>query len=433
MKDFYRLLTNTLVASVTTSFLWFALTFWVYLETQNVMTTSILGGSFMLLMAATGMLFGTLVDRHQKKRVIEISSIITAISFVLAGTIFYFIPATSLTNIADPWFWVFTTLILIGCIVINVRNIALSTCVTIMVPEQNRANANGLVGMVSGIGFMITSIFSGLAIGFLGMGWTIAIAIFLTIVTLVDVLFVKIDEGHIVRDPNVNGLFDFRGAWQAIRAIPGLLALLLFATFNNLIGGVFMALLDPYGLTLVDVKIWGIIYALSSVGFIVGGSIVAKKGLGKLPLRAMLLANMLGGVIGIFMGIRESIWLLAGGMLVYMTLIPIVEAAEQTTLQKIVPVAKQGRVFGFGQSLEAAAAPITAYAIGPIAQLWVIPYMKTAEGQSTWGWLLGSGNARGMALIFMIAGIVIILTSLAALRSRSYKLLNKTYANTPAK
>ena len=137
MKDFYRLLTNTLVASVTTSFLWFALTFWVYLETQNVMTTAILGGSFMLLMAATGMLFGTLVDRHQKKRVIEISSIITAISFVLAGTIFYFIPATSLTNIADPWFWVFTTLILIGCIVINVRNIALSTCVTIMVPEQN--------------------------------------------------------------------------------------------------------------------------------------------------------------------------------------------------------------------------------------------------------------------------------------------------------
>ena len=116
-----------------------------------------------------------------------------------------------------------------------------------------------------------------------------------------------------------------------------------------------------------------------------------------------------------------------------MTFIPIVEAAEQTTLQKIVPVAKQGRVFGFGQSLEAAAAPITAYAIGPIAQLWIIPYMKTAEGQSTWGWLLGSGNARGMALIFMVAGIVIILTSLAALRSRSYKLLNKTYVNTPAK
>jgi hypothetical protein len=31
---FRRLLVNTLVSGVTSSFLWFALTFWVYIETQ---------------------------------------------------------------------------------------------------------------------------------------------------------------------------------------------------------------------------------------------------------------------------------------------------------------------------------------------------------------------------------------------------------------
>jgi DHA3 family multidrug efflux protein-like MFS transporter len=33
---FRRLLVNTLVSAVTSSFLWFALTFWVYLETRSV-------------------------------------------------------------------------------------------------------------------------------------------------------------------------------------------------------------------------------------------------------------------------------------------------------------------------------------------------------------------------------------------------------------
>lgn len=79
MKQFYRLLANTLIANVTTSFLWFAVTFWVYLETRNVMATAILGGSFMLAMALTGIFFGTLVDRHRKKQVIQTASLVTAV------------------------------------------------------------------------------------------------------------------------------------------------------------------------------------------------------------------------------------------------------------------------------------------------------------------------------------------------------------------
>ena len=39
---------------------------------------------------------------------------------------------------------------------------------------------NGLVGMVSGLGFAVTSVFSGLSVGQLGMGWTLAIAVLLT-------------------------------------------------------------------------------------------------------------------------------------------------------------------------------------------------------------------------------------------------------------
>ena len=75
-------------------------------------------------------------------------------------------------------------------------------------------------------------------------------------------------------------LIDIRGAIRAVGLVPGLFALLLFSTFNNFLGGVFMSLMDPYGLTLMSVEAWGFLIAFTSIGFIVGGIVVARRGLG---------------------------------------------------------------------------------------------------------------------------------------------------------
>src|SRR4051812_21581763 len=45
-RAFRQLVVNTLLSGVTSSFLWFALTFWIYLETKSVVATGIIGGAF---------------------------------------------------------------------------------------------------------------------------------------------------------------------------------------------------------------------------------------------------------------------------------------------------------------------------------------------------------------------------------------------------
>ena len=93
------------------------------------------------------------------------------------------------------------------------------------------------------------------------------------------------------------------------------------------------------------------------------------------PVRTLLLANVVMWVVTIGFPIRSEILPLALGFFIYLVLAPVAEASEQTVIQKVVPFSEQGRVFGFAQSLETAAAPITAFLIGPIAQFWVIPSM----------------------------------------------------------
>lgn len=427
MKQFYRVLVNTLIANVTTSFLWFALTFWVYLETKSVIMTSLIGGSYMLLVAMTSMFFGTTVDKHHKKNVMLVSSVITLGTYILSGIVFLLFDKGTLLNPLALPFWFLVVPMLIGAVVESMRNIALSTTVTLLVPEKERAKANGMVGVVTGLAFLVTSVFSGLAIGQLGMGWTMAIAIVITAVALIHLLFIAIPEKKIYHDPELaNKKVDFRGGWQAIRGAPGLFMLVIFSTFNNFIGGVFMSLMDPYGLTLFSVEWWGVFTGLASTGFIVGGIIISKFGLGKNPLRTLLLVCVGMAIVGATFTIREIGWLYILGMFAYMCIIPAAEAAEQTIIQKVVPYASQGRVFGFAQTVEAAATPITAFAIGPIAQYMMIPYMN-GEGRNTLGWLLGVGEARGIALVFLIASLIMLIVAVLAFYTKSYKLLSKTY------
>jgi len=177
------------------------------------------------------------------------------------------------------------------------------------------------------------------------------------------------------------------------------------------------------------VETWGILLAVASFGFIVGGVVVARRGLGANPVRTLLLVNVVLWSITILFPIRSSIVPLVIGFFLYLTLIPVAESSEQTIIQRVVPYNEQGRVFGFAQTTETAASPVTAFLIGPVAQAWVIPFMTDGGGgaDAIGGWF-GTGPERGMALIFIVAGFIGLAATIAALNSRSYRHLSASYA-----
>lgn len=186
--------------------------------------------------------------------------------------------------------------------------------------------------------------------------------------------------------------------------------------------------MDPYGLTLFSVQAWGIVFGVAGTGFVAGGIVVAKFGLGKNPMKTLLLVVVGMGLLGALFTIREWWWLYALGIWIYMMMIPVVEAAEQTVIQRVVPFKRQGRVFGFAQAFEASAAPITAFMIAPIAQFGIIPFMNSEAGKNAFGWLVGAGEARGIALVFLIAGLIMVVAAFTAFFTRSYRRLSNHYA-----
>lgn len=435
-KTFYAALANSLAAFLTNTFVWFAVTFWVYLETRSVIATSIMAGVYTATVALSGVFLGSLVDRYPKKRMMMLSNTGSLILYVLAGSIFIATPREVFANVSSVQLWLFIVLALFGALAGNLRGIAISTLVTIMVPEEERDKANGLVGTANGVAFLGASIFSGLVVGYLGMMWMIVIAIGLTLLVMAHLSTLEIPDlpkhGQAALDGEVHveqQSIDIRGTIRAVQLVPGLFGLIFFHTFNNFLGGIFMSLMDAYGLLLVSVQVWGALWGFLSLGFIVGGMVVAKKGLGKSPLRTLFLGNIVMWTICSIFTLQASIVLLTVGLFIWLCLIPAVEAAEQTILQKVVPPERQGRVFGFAQSVEQAASPITSFVIGPVAQLVFIPFMTTGAGVRLLGPWFGTGTDRGLALLFTVAGLIGLLVTLLAMRSRSYRVLSANYQN----
>lgn len=430
MKIFYAALANSMAAFLTNTFVWFAVTFWVYLETRSVIATSVMAGVYTGTVAISGIFLGTIVDHAPKKRVMQFSSLGSLGLYAASLAIFVSTPTDTFRNAASVQLWVFVVLVLFGALAGNLRGIALSTLVTILVPEEERDKANGLVGTGNGVAFLGASIFSGLAIGYLGISWTLMIAIAVTIIVLIHLATLTIPD--LPRDHNpeqsVHERIDLRGTIRAVQLVPGLFGLIFFNTFNNFLGGILMSLMDAYGLLLVSVQVWGALWGFLSLGFIVGGMVVAKNGLGKSPLRALFLSNIVMWTICSIFTLQDSVFLLAAGLFLWLCLIPVVEAAEQTILQKVVPPERQGRVFGFAQSVEQAASPVTSLLIGPIAQLIFIPFMTVGAGVDLIGQWFGTGTDRGLALLFTAAGLIGLVVTLIAMRSSAYRLLSNKYA-----
>lgn len=429
MKTFYKILINNLLAILSNNFIWFALTFWVYVETKSVIPSAIFNAGFIILSSAIAFWLGSIVDHHKKKPIMLISSLVSILFYIVAYIFYISNPEASFSNINQYQLWVLMGLILMGILAGNIRNIITPTAVTLLVPLDMHDKMNGLSGMIMGIAGSCAGILSGLILANGNMNNVLITTILLTALTILHVGTITIHQENEQPKTTEPKKVDILGTIKAIKLIPGLFALIFFTTFNNLLGGVYLALMDPYGLELMPVKTYGMFWGVLSTGFIIGGLIIAKYGLGKNPVRNLFMINTFLWLNSIIFPMKSSIIMLGIGIIVWTILVPFIEATEQTIIQKVVPAKRQGRVFGFAQSIESAASPVTAFIIAPIAQFIAIPYMTTGNGVNTIGPWFGTGADRGIALIFIVAAIIGLIVTNICRYSNQFKKLEKQYTD----
>ena len=151
-----------------------------------------IAGIFLAFTGFLGIWLGALVDHHGQIAVMADSSSASLVFFAVSLGLMQVVPEGAFANPYSLWLWALVFLVMGGVIAGDIRSIALPTLVTLLIAEDERDKANGLVGMVSGPGFLVTSAVSGLLVAWGGMQLTLIICVVATLVVLIDIRMVPV-------------------------------------------------------------------------------------------------------------------------------------------------------------------------------------------------------------------------------------------------
>ena len=165
-------------------------------------------------------------------------------------------------------------------------------------------------------------------------------------------------------------------------------------------------LLIPLLLTISSEQTAGLVVSVGAGGIVAGSLLLTIWGGPRDRIRGVFAPILAMGFGLLLIGLRPSLVTIVAGILLMNATHPIAGGSSQSIWQAKVPPELQGRVFSIRQLSATAAAPIAFLSAGALADRVFEPMMESASG--TAADILGSGPGRGIGLMFVLAGLVVI-------------------------
>jgi MFS family permease len=405
MTGFTIVWIGQVISLLGTRMTWFALTIWSYGVAEEAKAT-VLASVWITSFAPTVLLSpvaGALVDRWNRKLVMMLSDLgaglMTGVVLLLYATGNLQIWHLYLTGAVSAAFQAF-------------QFPAYSAAVTTMLPKEQYARASGMMSLAEGAAGIFGPLAGGILLGPIGTAGIMGIDVVTFIVAIVALLIVHIPQPETTEAGRTGqgslwkeSLYGF----QYILKRPSLLGLQMVFLAINLTGTFGFTVLAPLVLarTGEDELALGAIQSVMGVGGLVGGLLLSIWGGPSRKVHGVLMGMALSSLLGqmvLGLGMGQVVWSL--GAFFSSFFIPIINGSNQAIWQAKVAPDVQGRVFA-ARRLIAQISVLAALIAGPLADYVFEPAMMPERSLArAFGWLVGTGPGAGMALMFVITGIL---------------------------
>jgi MFS family permease len=388
----------------------FALTIWAYERTGSATSLGIINTAFILPLFLLSPVAGVMVDRHNRKMMMMVSDLTAVIAtagvFVLALLgrleIWHLYIASAINGSGASFQWP-----------------AYSAAISTMVPKENYSRANGMMSLVESGPAVLAPILAGLLLPIIMLTGILSIDVITFVIAILVLVAVHIpqpirtEEGQKVQG---SILKEAAYGFQYIFARRGLLGLLTFFIVLNFIIGLSGPLFSPFILerTNQNSATLGLITSANAIGAVIGGLLIGLWGGFKRRMNSIFLGEAMTGLFLLLVfGLGRSIpiWIAAtviGGIFPIFT-----NGASQAIWQSKVAPDVQGRVFAARRMIAWSVGPITPILAGLLADYVTEPAMQAqSKLAEMFGWLVGIGPGSGMALQFILTGILYMLAAL---------------------
>jgi DHA3 family macrolide efflux protein-like MFS transporter len=289
--------------------------------------------------------------------------------------------------------------------------------VTMLVPDGQRDRANAIRQLAGPSAGVIAPGIAGLLYAIVGVAGAITTDIATFCAAILVLLLVRIpmpaqtSEGQAMRRALWRQAFD---GFRYLGARPSLLGLLAYISFINFLLRGVSTLATPYILDRTGgTAALGLVMGALNAGGLAGGVVMSVWGGTRPRIHAVMPSIAIGAVFLTLGGSARSAAELGATLFLAMASIPIANASLLSIYQQKIAPDVQGRVFAAMSQLGSLLAPLAALLAGPLADKVFEPAVHTPPWRAV-GWLVGTGPGAGMGLLFVIAGLLGLATSLIA-------------------
>ncbi|MBZ4334376.1 MFS transporter [Corallococcus interemptor] len=378
----------------------------VFLDTRSTTQFALLSFFALAPMVVLSPIAGTLIDRWDRRRAMLLADLGNGFTTLL---IFSMLLASE-RGLFKLETWHFYLPVSLGACFGAFRWPAFFATVTLIVPKQHLGRANAMAEVASGASQILSPIIAGALIDSVGLKGVLTVDVcsfLIAVTTLLMVRFPRPTASEAGQQGKGSLLAEMKQGWSFISARKGLLSLMAFTGVAVLCMDLVVLLITPLVLAFTDISTLGRIASIAGVGALLGGIGMGVWGGPKNPLYGILGFHAFSGVVLFMAAPAPSVPLVAAAAALYLFTMPPVMAGIQSIWQRKIPADLQGRAAAVKRMIILCVSPLASLIAGPLADDLFEPAMREGGAlASSMGRLLGVGPGRGIAVIFIVLGLL---------------------------
>nr|WP_154895072.1 MFS transporter [Paenibacillus xylanexedens] len=362
---------------------------------------------------------GVLADRFDRRTMMIIGDLGSA-----AGLIF--ILAIMLTG--DIQLWHIYVGVSFSSIFSALQSPAYKASATDLLDKEQFSKGSGLVQLAESSKFLFSPIIAGilLSITTIEVILTINIATFLIAILAVLVIrkSMKVEREN---KEETNWLTDIKEGWREVVTNKGVLLLVVIISLVTFYLGFLETLIGPMLLSFTDAKTLGTFQSVSAIGMLISSLCIGVFTMTKKYASVLVMGLIMCGLSFSLLGISTNIYFIIFAGFLFLSSLPFVNMSADVLVRNNIANEKQGRVWGIIGILSQLGFIIAYSLAGFLADHVFNPLMM--EGgvlASSVGQIIGIGPGRGIALLFIIAGLFVILLAIVTSRLKLIKSLEES-------
>ncbi len=406
MRTFIIIWFSQLVSLIGSGLTNFALGIWVYQHTGSATQFALISLFTVLPSILISPLVGALVDRWNRRWAMLLGDAGAGMS-TLAIALLLFAGRLEV--------WHIYLCVAVSSIFSTFQWLAYATTITLLVPKQHLGRASGMMQMAGAASRLISPMLAGALVVAIQIQGIILIDCVTFLFAVTAQLFVRFPKPKILVEDKVEKgllLHEVVYGWTYIATRPSLFGLLIFFSASNFLTGVVSVLFKPLVLTFTSVTVLGTVLSIGGSGMLLGGLMMSVWGGLKHRIYSILSFTLLNGLCVLLAGFKPSVAVFCVAIFIYFFGVAIINASTQAIWQSKVAPTLQGRVFAMRNMFTLVSLPLAYLIAGPLADQVFEPLLAVGGPLAgSIGQIIGVGQGHGIALLFVVLGILTMLVA----------------------